>query len=108
MRTLYQALEREKGMSIKEHAALSVEVIVCFESTSQAIMAEQALVEQAFYVRVMPKPADIKAGCGFCLRFLPETIEKVVEFLSKCGINVKEAYRMEESDGTVSYSRVSL
>jgi hypothetical protein len=85
-----------------------VEAIVCFESTAEAIMAEQALLEQAFYVRVMPKPSSIKAGCGFCLRFLPETIEAVVVFLSKCGITIKETYRMEESDGTVSYSRVPL
>jgi hypothetical protein len=91
-----------------EPTALSVEVIVCFESTSQAIMAEQALLEQAFHVRVMPKPAKIEAGCGFCLRFLPEDIEKVVVFLLKCGINVKETYRMEESGGSVSYNRTPV
>jgi hypothetical protein len=81
------------------------EVIVCFESTSQAIMAEQALLERKFYVRVMPKPSAIKAGCGFCLRFLPEAIGCVVAFLSECGVNVTKTYRMtEEPDGTVSYS----
>ena len=50
-----------------EQAALQVESIICFESTAQAIMAEQALLEAAFNVRVMPKPAGIQAGCGFCL-----------------------------------------
>ncbi|MDR1030105.1 MAG: DUF3343 domain-containing protein [Treponema sp.] len=84
---------------------MKVERIICFESTSQAIMAEQVLLEQAFYVRVMPKPSSIQAGCGFCLRFLPEDIDKAVSFLSKCGINVKETYRMEESGGTVSYTK---
>ncbi|MDR1301928.1 MAG: DUF3343 domain-containing protein [Treponema sp.] len=84
---------------------MQVERIICFESTSQAIMAEQALLEQAFYVRVMPKPSGIEAGCGFCLRFLPDDIDKAVLFLSKCGITVKETYRMEESDGTVSYTK---
>jgi hypothetical protein len=79
------------------------EVIICFESTAQAIMAEQTLLEKAFYVRVMPKPSAIKAGCGFCLRFLPEDIAKIVPCLSECGIAVAEIYRMEESDGKVSY-----
>jgi hypothetical protein len=90
----------------EEHAALRVEGIICFESTSQAIMAEQALLEAAFHVRVMPKPAAIKGGCGFCLRFLPDDLEKAVLFLLKQGVHVNETYRMEESGGSVSYSRV--
>jgi hypothetical protein len=74
------------------------EVIVCFDSTSQAIMAEQALLEQAFNVRVMPKPSAIKAGCGFCLRFLPNDIEKVLVFLLECGIKGTETYQAEGSE----------
>lgn len=87
---------------------MNIEAIICFESTAQAIMVEQALMEQAFSVRVMPKPSVIQAGCGFCLRFLPDDIEKVVAFLSKEEIMVKEIYRMEELDGTISYRRVPL
>jgi hypothetical protein len=66
-------------------------------------MAEQTLLEKAFYVRVMPKPSGIQAGCGFCLRFLPEDIERVVPCLSECGIDVTEIYRKEESEGTILY-----
>jgi hypothetical protein len=69
-------------------------------------MAEQALLKEAFNVRVMPKPAAIKAGCGFCLRFLPDDIEKAVMFLLERGIHVGETYRMEESGGPVSYRKV--
>jgi hypothetical protein len=87
---------------------MKVESIICFESTTQAIRAEQALLENAFDVRVMPKPAGIEAGCGFCLRFLPEDIGKVVAFLSSCGILVGETYRMEESGGTVSYRKAPV
>ncbi|MDR1363162.1 MAG: DUF3343 domain-containing protein, partial [Spirochaetaceae bacterium] len=87
-------------------AAPSVESIICFESTSQAIMAEQALIEKAFSVRVMPKPAAIEAGCGFCLRFSPDDLDRAVLFLASCGIDVKETYRMEESDGITAYSKL--
>jgi hypothetical protein len=84
------------------------DVIVCFESASGAIMAEQALLEQGFYVRVMPMPAGIKAGCGFCLRFLPEDFEKAHQFLLKCGLNVKEAYQREDSGDTGTYRSVLI
>ncbi|MHB9292019.1 hypothetical protein Holit_01107 [Hollandina sp. SP2] len=69
-------------------------------------MADQALLEEAFNVRVMPKPSAIKAGCGFCLRFLPDDLEKAVLFLLKQGVHIKETYRKEESDGSVSYRKV--
>ena len=91
-----------------EQAALQVESIICFESTAQAIMAEQALLEAAFNVRVMPKPAGIQAGCGFCLRFLPDDLGSALVFLSKRGVTVEETYRMEEANGAVSYRRAFL
>lgn len=89
-----------------EQAALRLESIICFESTAQAIMAEQVLLAAAFAVRVMPKPACIKGGCGFCLRFLPEDLGRAIVFLSKHGVNVEETYWMEEAGGAVSYRRM--
>jgi hypothetical protein len=85
-----------------------VESIICFESTAQAIRAEQALLENAFSVRVMPKPAGIEAGCGFCLRFLPEDIGRAVAFLSSCRIRVGETYQMEESGGIATYRKLPV
>jgi hypothetical protein len=82
------------------------EVIVYFESVAQAIMAEQVLVERKFDVRVMPTPASIKAGCGFCLRFLPEDFENAVAFLLERGIIIKEAYLRDALDG--SYRKIPL
>jgi hypothetical protein len=90
---------------VKRAYTLNIESIICFESTAQAIMAEQALLQDAFYVRIMPKPSVIEAGCGFCLRFLPDDIDRAVSFLSKHALNIKEIYHIiEESDGTVSYT----
>jgi hypothetical protein len=69
-------------------------------------MAEQALAEQAFYVRIMPVPSGIRAGCGFCLRFLPEDIERAVAFLSERGLAIKEAW--EKSGDSESYRKVII
>jgi hypothetical protein len=69
-----------------------IEVIAGFENVSQSIMAEQALTEQGFDVRVMPMPSGIRSGCGFCLRFLPEDLEKAAVFLRERGLPIKEAW----------------
>jgi hypothetical protein len=82
------------------------EVIVGFEGVSQAIMAEQALTEQGFYVRVMPMPAGIRAGCGFCLRFLPEDLTRAAAFLAERGLPIKEAW--VKSPDAKSYRKVGI
>ena len=71
-------------------------------------MAEQALIKNKFFVRVMPLPSDIREGCGFCLRFLPEDFEKAALFLSDGGYTITEAFMREETQSSVSYKRLSL
>ena len=71
-------------------------------------MAEQALVESNYSVRVMPTPSSIRGGCGFCLRFLMEDLERAAVFLLERGIIVTEAYLREEKDGNMSYERIIL
>jgi hypothetical protein len=87
------------------------EVMVGFENVSQAIMAEQARTEQGFDVRVMPMPAGIRAGCGFCLRFLPEDLGRAVAFLAERGLPIKEAW-VKSPDKELqfhgSYRKVSI
>lgn len=82
------------------------EVIAGFEGVSQAIMAEQALTQAGFYVRVMPMPAGIRAGCGFCLRFLPEDLAQAAAFLSGRGLAIKEVW--EKSPDAKSYRKVGI
>ncbi|MDR0382567.1 MAG: DUF3343 domain-containing protein [Spirochaetaceae bacterium] len=89
----------------EERSASKAESLLCFESASQAVMAEQALLENAFDVRIMPKPSAIGAGCGFCLRFSPDDLEKAVAFLSERGIIAGETYLMKEADGKMTYCK---
>jgi hypothetical protein len=84
----------------------TLEVIICFESVSAAIMVENALKEQAFDIRVMPVPSGIRSGCGFCLRFSPEDIDSAAVFLSGRGFDIKEAWEREGSSGT--YRKISV
>jgi hypothetical protein len=84
------------------------EAIVYFESTVEAILAEQALAGRGVFVRVMPTPSGIRAGCGFCLRFLPEDIERAAIVLLECGITVAEVYVRKDADDGESYMKISL
>ena len=87
---------------------LYTEAIICFESTTQAIMAEQALVENAFSVRVMTMPSSVRKGCGFCLRFAPEDLERAAAFLAERDFAAMEAYAREETPTGTAYTTISL
>ncbi|MDR2491410.1 MAG: DUF3343 domain-containing protein [Spirochaetaceae bacterium] len=82
------------------------EIIICFESAAEAILAEQALTENSYAVRVMPVPAQLRSGCGFCLRFFQHDIKKAAAFLVEHGVSVKDVYERGESGGV--YRRVIL
>lgn len=86
----------------------SPEAVICFENVSRAIMAEQMLAERKFSVKVMPMPASIRAGCGFCLRFLPEDIAEAAAFLSEQGFTGIQAYMRKETNSIVSYEKIDL
>ena len=84
------------------------EVIICFENVTRVIMAEQALAGNKFSVRVMPTPSGIQEGCNFCLRLLPEDIERAAAFLLEQGFTGIEAYRRNKTEGPVSYKKIPL
>jgi len=70
-------------------------------------MAEQMLAENGFSVRVMPTPAAIRSGCGFCLRFAPEDLGRAAAFLSGRGFPDADAYLRAETGGIASYEKTS-
>ena len=55
-------------------------------------MAEKALLEGGLSVKVMPVPSSVREGCGFCLRLIPEELERAAIFLSEHGITLTEVY----------------
>jgi hypothetical protein len=77
-----------------------MEAIISFENVTQAIQAEQALLEAGFPVTVMPLPSSIRKGCGLCLRLPPERLEKAVSHLAQSGVS-RSALFMRKDDGKI-------
>jgi|WetSurMetagenome_2_1015567.scaffolds.fasta_scaffold00030_12 hypothetical protein len=51
--------------------------VVLFESTSAALKAEKEAVKTGLKVKLIPVPRALNSGCGFCLRFDWQDIEKI-------------------------------
>ena len=62
------------------------EAVFAFETTLDAIRAEQLLQRQGFAPRVMPMPSSIKAGCGLCVRVDESAAKDAVCALAQAGL----------------------
>lgn len=50
--------------------------IITFESTGDAIKAEN-LLKESFSARIIPVPSEISAGCGFAIRLESDQLEQI-------------------------------
>ena len=71
-------------------------------------MAERELAGEAFAVRIMPTPSEVRGGCGFCLRLALEDVERAAALLSRRGFADAEAHLRVETGGAASYRKIDL
>jgi hypothetical protein len=59
--------------------------VVTFDSTHQAMAAEDVLREEGVSLEVVPPPANLSAGCGLALRVRLEDVPAAIEALNRRG-----------------------
>ena len=84
-----------------------MEYILTFKSTNLAIKGEQFLLEQKLHVGVLPLPSKIRAGCGICLRIVPDEIKSALEALDERGIDEFGLYSRVPDGNHFAYTEVS-
>jgi selenide,water dikinase len=83
-----------------------MEYIITFKNTNLAIKAEQCLLEQKLPVSVIPLPSQISAGCGICLRVIPNEMKQALKILADKQINEIGIYSRTEESGRFSYTEI--
>lgn len=76
---------------------------MAFAGTSDAIKAEQALVNAGLHVRVMNLPSSIRAGCGICLRLGPDDYTTASRLLNAAGVAPQGVYERHPSPTGSTY-----
>ncbi len=64
-------------------------IYVVFHSTTEALKAEERMLECGLSCELMPVPKSISAGCGLCIK-TEEPLERVMEVLK--GLKVESVY----------------
>ena len=57
--------------------------VITFDSTHQAMAAEDALRDEGMNLEVVPPPANLSAGCGLALRVRLEDVPAAIETLNR-------------------------
>ncbi len=81
-----------------------MEILITFDTTSNAIGAEMALQSANIPVKVMNIPSSIRAGCGISLRVEPQDIERAGAALKAKNIETGGYYERVVTDGKSQYA----
>jgi len=87
---------------------MQVDFIITFNTTNYAIKAEQCLLADDIYAGVLPLPAQIRAGCGICLRINQVDIVRAITILKDNSFLEIELYTREIENSDYCYSKVSV
>ena len=80
--------------------------LATFKSVNQAIKAENALLKLNLDITVMPLPAEIRAGCGICLRIRRHEMPQAVEALQAADIEDPVFYTISGGPRIFTYERM--
>lgn len=63
-------------------------MLASFDTTHDAIRAEQASDTAGIKARLIPTPETVKSGCGLSLRMAPEVAAEIARILEKEAVTV--------------------
>jgi len=58
-------------------------LILLFNSTSEALLAEKLFIRAGISYKIMPVPRHISSDCGVCIRFFAPDKKRVCETLAR-------------------------
>ncbi|AET67750.1 Protein of unknown function (DUF3343) [Desulfosporosinus orientis DSM 765] len=71
------------------------EIIFTFYNTNHVIAAVEVLIKGDVPVKVMSIPSAISAGCGLCLRVMPENLTRAFEAFAGNQVAVQQVFFTE-------------
>lgn len=66
---------------------LSKDYYILTFSTTDSVMAAEAILKDHFSITIMPVPREISKGCGLAIRFQDPDVDTIVSFLNTSSLN---------------------
>lgn len=72
---------------------------ISFESTNNAMQAEDFLKKNNYSVTIIPTPREVTQSCGLSIKLNEGRIDEVADFKTKGLIKIKGMYHLLKEDG---------
>jgi hypothetical protein len=82
----------------EDRRSRSRDAIITFDSTHFAIDSERILLKAGLEVKIMGRPIELGADCGFCLRIDVEYLHKALSILNNNGLSCQGIYLKEMTE----------
>lgn len=79
---------------------------ISFESTNNAMQAEDFLKKNNYNVTIIPTPREVTQSCGLSIKLNEGRIDEVVDFKSKGLIKIKGMYHLQKENGLRKISKI--
>lgn len=83
-------------------------ILASFDSSHDALTAEQTARAAGFRARLVPTPERVRAGCGLSLRMNPEDVKKIDAVMREVGIEPSHYTLMTADRGRRVYVPLDL
>lgn len=80
--------------------------IILFHSTKEAMKAEEKVKEAHLLARIISAPVQLKASCGFALRYELEEEEQMMSLIKNQAIAYEEIYHASGKGLVFTYEKL--
>ncbi len=81
-------------------------ILLVFESTHDALMAEQALINNDYQLRIIPTPRAFSNSCGLSIRVKHGNWSNIKKIFAKLGISGYRYCDCLEENGKYTYGEL--
>lgn len=78
-------------------------IVVSFDSTNYAMLADKCFEERHFEKMVVPTPRAISNSCGISISINPDDIENVIELIKSEKLKVKGIFKINKNQAEKLY-----
>ena len=78
-----------------------MDIILVFETTHNALNAEQLLLHNNITIELLPTPREISASCGISIKVGAESLLEVRDLMDSGALRVLAVYEMDKLEKTL-------
>jgi len=83
-----------------------MELLICFESTHQALYMEKVLKFHNIDFDIIPTPREITSSCGLSIKADDNALDSILRLIEDKNLEILGIYKITKNEGKVLYEKM--